>query len=156
MSDWRTVGVRLKEEDVGQLNQRLKQLGYGSLNEFVGGITAGVVTNKQVVEELAEAIADKIVNKLLTSNPPPESIRTDSQRGQAGWAGSSVVECLPRTQERAPARRLPEAGGSSPPQSTKSSPQTVPSYGSLFLRKKGKARQRNLQISGMPLLCSEA
>lgn len=67
MSDWRTVGVRLKEEDVGQLNRRLKQLGYGSLNEFVGGITAGVVTNKQVVEELAEALAGKIVNKLLSS-----------------------------------------------------------------------------------------
>ena len=67
MSDWRTVGVRLKEEDVGQLNQRLKQLGYGSLNEFVGGITAGVVTNKQVVDDFAEALADKIVNKLLTS-----------------------------------------------------------------------------------------
>ncbi len=67
MSDWRTVGVRLKEEDVAQLNQRLKQLGYGSLNEFVGGITKGVVTNKQIVDELAEAVADRIVNKLLNS-----------------------------------------------------------------------------------------
>lgn len=71
MSDWRTVGVRLKEEDVGQLNQRLKQLGYGSLNEFVGGITAGIVTNKQVVEELADVLAGKIVNKLLTSASSP-------------------------------------------------------------------------------------
>lgn len=37
MSDWRTVGVRMKEEDVAQLNQCLKQLGYSSLNELVGG-----------------------------------------------------------------------------------------------------------------------
>ena len=103
MSDWRTVGVRLKGEDVAQLNLRLKQLGYGSLNEFVGGITAGVVTNKQVVEELADVLAGKIVNKLLTSNPQPESIRTNPERGQGNWAGSSAVECLPRTQERAPA-----------------------------------------------------
>ena len=36
MSNWRTVGVRLKEEQLATLNQRLKQLGYSSLNEFVG------------------------------------------------------------------------------------------------------------------------
>ena len=39
------------------LNQRLKQLGYSSLGELVGGIAAGVVTNRQVVEELADVIA---------------------------------------------------------------------------------------------------
>jgi hypothetical protein len=86
MSDWRTVGVRLKEADVAQLNQRLKQLGYGSLNEFVGGITAGVVTNKQVVEELAEAIADRIVNKLLTQPagqlPIPADLNVKESHGR--------------------------------------------------------------------------
>ena len=69
MSDWRTVSVRLREEQVANLNQRLKQLGYGSLNELVGGIAAGVVTNRQVVEELADLLAAKIVNSLTTLQP---------------------------------------------------------------------------------------
>ena len=68
MSNWRTVGVRLKEEQVATLNQRLKQLGYSSLNEFVGGLTGGVITNRLLVEELAEALAGKIVNNLLTAS----------------------------------------------------------------------------------------
>jgi hypothetical protein len=85
--------------DVAQLNQRLKQLGYGSLNEFVGGITADIVSNKQVVEELADVLAGKIVNNLLTTNPSPESIRTNPERGQARWAGNSAAACLPRTHQ---------------------------------------------------------
>jgi hypothetical protein len=74
MPNWRTVGVRLKDEDVATLNQRLKQLGYSSLNELVGGIATGVVTNKQVVEELADVIAGKIVNNLLTMQPVPRML----------------------------------------------------------------------------------
>ena len=54
---------------MANLNQRLKQLGYGSLNEFVGGIAAGVVTNRQVVEELADVLAGKIVNNLTPLEP---------------------------------------------------------------------------------------
>ncbi len=69
MSNWRTVSVRLKEEQVAMLNQRLKHLGYGSLNELVGGLTVGVVTNRQVVEELADVLAAKIVNNLTTLQP---------------------------------------------------------------------------------------
>lgn len=40
-----------------------------ALNELVGGLTEGVTTNRPLVEELGDAIADKLVNKLLTSLP---------------------------------------------------------------------------------------
>ena len=69
MSNWRTVGVRLKDEQVAVLNQRLGQLGYSTLSELVGGIASGVITNKQLVEELADVLSNKIVNKLLTKQP---------------------------------------------------------------------------------------
>ena len=69
MSNWRTVGVRLKDEQVAVLNQRLGQLGYSTLGEFVGGLADSVITNKQLVEDLADVLSERIVNKLLTSPP---------------------------------------------------------------------------------------
>lgn len=67
MGNWRTVGVRLKDEQVAVLNQRLGQLGYSTLSGLVGGLADGVITNKQLVEDLVDVLSDKIVNKLLTS-----------------------------------------------------------------------------------------
>ena len=54
VSNWRTVGVRLKEEQVGIHNQPLKQL----------------------VEDLAEALADKIVVKMTTTPELGELVHT--------------------------------------------------------------------------------
>ena len=96
----------------------MKQLGFETMGDYARALTDGVVGNRQLVDDLAEVIAEKMVVKMTTTQPTPEHIRTDSERANAGWAGSSAVECLPRTQERAPPRWLPEAGGSSPPQST--------------------------------------
>jgi hypothetical protein len=45
----------------------LKRLGYSSLNEFVDGLAGGAITNRQLVEELAEMMAGNIVNNLLTN-----------------------------------------------------------------------------------------
>ena len=69
MTDWRTVGVSLKESDVANLNLRLKQLGYNTLNEFVHAMIDGKVSLDQLSKDggLADAIAEKIVNKLLTN-----------------------------------------------------------------------------------------
>lgn len=69
VGNWRTVGVRLKEEQVAVLNQRLGQLGYSTLSELVGGIASGVITNRQLVEDLADVLSVKIVNRLLTTEP---------------------------------------------------------------------------------------
>ena len=69
VGNWRTVGVRLREEQVAQLNQQLQKLGYATLGELVGGLADGVITNKQLVEDLADVLSDRIVNKLLTTSP---------------------------------------------------------------------------------------
>ena len=65
------MGARLNEEQVALLNQKLAQLGYSTLGELVGGLAEGVITNKQVVEELANTLSDRIVNKMLTVQPVP-------------------------------------------------------------------------------------
>jgi hypothetical protein len=46
VGNWRTVGVRLSEEQLALLNQKLSQLGYSTLGQLVGGLTEGVITNK--------------------------------------------------------------------------------------------------------------
>ena len=51
------------------LNLQLQKLGYATLGEFVGGLAEGVITNKQLVEELASTLADSVVNKMLTVQP---------------------------------------------------------------------------------------
>lgn len=51
MGNWRTVGVRLKEEQLAQLNLQLQKLGYATLGELVGGHCQGEL----VVEPVAFA-----------------------------------------------------------------------------------------------------
>ncbi len=68
MSDWRTVSMKLKEEQVAALNLRLKQLGFDTMGDYARALTEGVVGNQQLVDDLAEAIASKMV-VILTTNP---------------------------------------------------------------------------------------
>ncbi len=63
------MGVRVTEEQLAVLNQKLAQLGYSTLGELVGGLAEGVITNKDVVGELANTLADRIVTKMLTVQP---------------------------------------------------------------------------------------
>ena len=91
----------MKEDQIAALNLRLKQLGFETMGDYARALTEGVVGNRQLVDDLAEAIAEKMVVKMTTTQPIPERLRTDSERADACWAGSSAVECLPRTQERA-------------------------------------------------------
>ena len=69
MQNWKSVTVRLKEEDIALLNQRLKQSGFSSLGGFVRAFTQGIITNDRLVEPLAEKVADRIVVKMSTSRP---------------------------------------------------------------------------------------
>lgn len=47
MGKWRTVGVRLKEEQVAALNQRIGQLGHVTFSERVGGVASGVINQEE-------------------------------------------------------------------------------------------------------------
>lgn len=53
MSDWRTVSIKLKADQIAALNLRLKQLGFETMGDCARALTEGVVGNKQLVDELA-------------------------------------------------------------------------------------------------------
>ena len=91
MGNWRTVGVRVTEEQLAVLNQKLAQLGYSTLGELVGNLAEGVITNKQVVEELANTVADRIVNKMLTVQAPA----TDAARAMKSVRSPGFEPGLP-------------------------------------------------------------
>jgi hypothetical protein len=67
MSDWRTVSIKLNDDRIAALNLRLKQLGFESMGDYARALTEGVVGNRQLVDDLAEAIAEKMVVILTTS-----------------------------------------------------------------------------------------
>jgi hypothetical protein len=67
MSDWRTVSIKLKEDQIADLNLRLQQLGFETMGDYVRALTGGVMGNKQLVDELAEALVEKMVVKMTTS-----------------------------------------------------------------------------------------
>ena len=64
MADWKTVGVRLREEEVGSLNIRLKQFGYETLGDFVRAVALGQIDpSKLANSDFADQLAVKIVNQ---------------------------------------------------------------------------------------------
>ena len=63
MSDWRTVSIKLKHDQIAAHSLRLKQLGFETMGDYARALTEGVVGNKQLVDELAEAIAEKMLSK---------------------------------------------------------------------------------------------
>ena len=81
--EWKTVGIRLKETELAILNQRLKQSGFGSLGELVKAYTQDRISNEQLVEPLAERIAERIVNILLTTQIVPRQGSTARERCKA-------------------------------------------------------------------------
>ncbi len=62
--------MKVTEEQLATLNQRLQQLGFETMGDYARALTEGVVGNRQLVEELANTIADKIVVKMTTSATP--------------------------------------------------------------------------------------
>jgi hypothetical protein len=67
MSDWRTVSIKVKDDQIAALYLRLKQLGFETMGDYARALTEGVVGNRQLVDDLAEAIAEKMVVKMTTS-----------------------------------------------------------------------------------------
>jgi hypothetical protein len=59
VANWRTIGVRLKEEQAAVLNQRLQQLGYATLGELVGGLAEGVINSVRLRQSVKFATATK-------------------------------------------------------------------------------------------------
>jgi hypothetical protein len=57
----------MKEDQVAALNLRLKQLGFETMGDYARALTEGVVGNRQLIDDLAEAIAEKMVVKMTTS-----------------------------------------------------------------------------------------
>ena len=71
MKEWRTVSIKLKDNQIAALNLRLKQLGFETMGDYARALTEGVVGNKQLVEDLAEVLADRIVVKMTTNQALP-------------------------------------------------------------------------------------
>lgn len=68
-SKWRTVGIRVKEDDLFVLNQKLELNGFKTLNEFVHAWIKGdypVHENNEQVERLMQRIRDKGIGDPLT------------------------------------------------------------------------------------------
>ena len=62
--------MKMNEEQLAVLNQRLQQLSFETMGDYARALTEGVVGSRQLVEELAATIADKIVVKMTTSATP--------------------------------------------------------------------------------------
>ena len=57
----------MTDDQIASLNQRLQQLGFATMGDYARALTEGVVGNEQLVE----ALADRVVNKMLTVQPLP-------------------------------------------------------------------------------------
>jgi len=64
---WRTVSMKLTDDQVAGLNLRLQQLGFDSMGDYARALIDGVVGNEQMVGTLADCIADRIVVKMTTN-----------------------------------------------------------------------------------------
>ena len=72
----------------------------------VAGLAEGVITNKQVVEELANTLADRVVNKMLTVQPVP-SDAVDSN-SKCRWLTNKLPRA--RSSHRHPRRVFSKIG----------------------------------------------
>jgi hypothetical protein len=58
----------MKDDQIAALNLRLKQLGFETMGDYARALTDGVMGNRQLVDDLAEAIAEKMVAKMTTGS----------------------------------------------------------------------------------------
>ena len=67
----RTLGVRLTEDEIALLNGKLSTLGYATLSDFVHSWIEDRVTSKQLTEDLANSLTERIgavVQQKLTNS----------------------------------------------------------------------------------------
>lgn len=57
----------MTDEQIAALNLRLQQLGFVTMGDYARALTEGVVGNRQLVEDLAETLASKLVVKMTTN-----------------------------------------------------------------------------------------
>lgn len=58
--------MRMTDDQIAILNQRLQQLGFETMGDYARALTEGIVGNEQLVE----ALADRIVVKMTTNAAP--------------------------------------------------------------------------------------
>ena len=76
--EWKTVGIRVKEDDLFILNQKLQLNGFKTLNEFVHAWIRGeypLHENNEQVEELIKKVRDKGIKDPLTRDFNPTFYR---------------------------------------------------------------------------------
>jgi len=78
---WHTVSMKVTDEQLAALNQRLQQLGFGTMGDYARALTQGVVGNRQLVEDLAETLVAKLVVKMTTSAAPAADASQAMKRG---------------------------------------------------------------------------
>ena len=59
--------MRMTNDQIAALNLRLQQLGFATMGDYARALTEGVVGNKQLVEDLADVLTDRIVVKMTTN-----------------------------------------------------------------------------------------
>ena len=123
MRNWKSVTVRMKDDDVASLNQRLAQAGYKTLGEMVRAFTQGILGNNQLVEPLAEEIADRIVVKMSTMRGQGLSSEINTPSNET--ARGPVVQRYERPPCTRENLRGPKVGGPIPPRSTFRIPSTA-------------------------------
>ena len=94
----RSVTVRLKEGDIASLNQRLKALGYETLGDLVRALNSGIITNAQVLSDLADLVAERIAVKLTTKDLVTASMDSASH----SKCGIGLVARIPASQAGGP------------------------------------------------------
>ena len=58
------------DDQIATLNQHLQQLGFTTMGDHARALTEGVVGSRQLVEELADTLASKLVVKVTTNATP--------------------------------------------------------------------------------------
>ena len=93
----------MTEEQLATFNQRLQQFGFETMGDYARAFTEGVVGSRQLVEELATAIADRLVVKMTNSAAPAtdvaqamKSVRSPGfEPGLPAWRADVLDQIVP-------------------------------------------------------------
>jgi hypothetical protein len=69
MTEWRKLGITLKEDELAALNMKMKQEGYASLGELIRGYIDG---SFRPTEKAISDISERVASNLLANSLPTE------------------------------------------------------------------------------------